>query len=214
MNQVHSNSNSIHIHYANQLNKDSLPFDNRKDAVIIGRGNESKNRFIFDLNTLNLFFLNFSPSPDILNIYRDSFSQEQIDKSIFSFIHAAHLQQLKHKLSGNVITWQGPSIPGTVTLNALPTCADWLGRMMKNHNIYLSGCDFDMKGRRFIAERDGLKIAMQRNGVRLNEPYNRKNKYIFITPNRYFHTYMEPAVVEQHKNMLQRKGGIIKELTS
>jgi hypothetical protein len=91
------------------------------------------------------------------------------------------------------------------------TAADWIGFQLSGKNIYLMGTDFDQNGRKFMCERDGLKIAMQRNGQRLDGCDTKRNKYIFLIPNRYFHNYMDPEKVRTYVKALL-KSRIIKEV--
>jgi hypothetical protein len=191
----------------------AIPFDIRKDAVIIGRGDHTRAKTWFDLNRVNLFYLNHSPAQWILDVYRQTPSQgeELIKKSIFSFISASHLKQLSPEIHGNILSWHGKFLSGIMVTNCLPVCADYLGSVMKERNIYMIGVDFDAPGRAFTAERDGLKIAIKKHGVPVNADYNGKNKYIFLNPNRYFKGYMTVAEVNRHLQALRENKTIIKE---
>lgn len=217
MNRVHKHKRKIF--YLNDFHDDreKAPFDHRKDAVIIGRGNRNKDRFLFDLERLNIFFLNFAPPQWAYDFYSENFSKRMKD-SIYAFIHGAHIDALKPGLDSkvNIITWRAQAHNQMFTVkNCLGKCAEYLGKTLRGRNIYLCALDFDeyRPNRAWEMDRDALKIAMRNHGTHLDGPYNYRNKYIFVTPNRYYTThYMPIPVVTQYREKLKRDKYIVREV--
>jgi len=214
------NSNKVHVnqvherqtYYLNDFyhEPEKAPFDTSKNAVIIGRGNRNKERFYFNLNNLNIFFLNFAPPKWAFEFYQKKFP-ERLKDSIFAFIHGAHIDALKPNLASsvNIITWKKETRFSMFGVkNCIGKCAEWLGMTLKGKDIYLCALDFDEPRPRgaWEMDRDALKGAMQKHGTYPEDgPYLYKNKFKFITPNRYYTADYMPvekvdACLEKLKN--------------
>ena len=141
--------------------KSAVPFDFlSKDAVVVGRGRINRDRYIFNLEKVNLFFLHHTPSVWAMNYYRNKFP-ETWKKSIFVFIHKGHLDDLlavyKNLKGFNVLSWEGK--PDKIKVNNVSTAAlSFLDAILVRKNIFLSAFDYTNEEQWvFKNNRDGIR---------------------------------------------------------
>lgn len=194
------------------------PFDRNKDFIINARGRKNRNRYLYNLEKVNVFYLNYSPPQWAMDYYKKEFPGE-VGGSLFSFIHGAHLDIHISLLQSaiNVISWRGAgrgpltnylpgvSFPGLVINTASCAVIDYLGQILRGRNIYLTAWDFDRK-------RDWGQEAGRVKGI-ITKHRESRNVFFLINYNEYFGDIIaESQCLEIEKELLD-SGIITKKLT-
>lgn len=204
-----------------------MPFDTKKEPVIMGRGKLSRDNYLFNLEKVNLFFLNYQPPGWALSYYKRKYPKVW-KKSLFAFIHPDHLEDLQkvqaaegRQFEINILTWKG-KLEGIRTNNISVAAADWLGGIKVKGNIYLSAFDFDnIPQWRFRKTKEGREWWLEERDWKYETRYLKqifkkyvKIKYQFITYNQYFRDYMPIDICEGLKKKLIESRIINLELTA
>jgi hypothetical protein len=212
------------IHWLNELiPKNKIPFNREKDAVIIGRGKLNRDRFLFNLEKVNCLFLHHKPPQWALNYYKKAYP-DHYKKSLYTVIHGSHLREiLEVKKYGSfpILSWKGSRLKGVKCNNVSTATVDYMGQVLSGRNIYLSAFDFTTgpywthkecangKIEWWQCERDWSIEARHIKDV-INK--NKKNKYRFITYNRF--CCKSELETEQHKNRMYLYEYIDEEFTN
>lgn len=199
-----------------------VPFDTRKDFVILGRGDINRDRFYFNLNQVNVFYLNYQPVQWVWEHYKRSFPKHYRN-SLFSFIHASHTADFLNvdEYRPDIITWN-PGYRGIKQNNVSIAALSYLNKILKWKTIYLAAFDF--------IERLEWKYKIGQNGEKLWYQIVRSfhqeikhmrgmvkgfslNKFVFVTPTRGMEDFFPVSKSHEWKERLKQNGTIEKELT-
>lgn len=199
------------------------PFRIGGDVILVGRGDKNKDRFLFNLDKVLVFFLNFSPPKWALDWYKREHPDSWKTK-LFSFVHGVHLDDFLEirETELDIITWKDAP-RGIKTNNISNAAVGILKRLLKKKNIYLSAFDFDVKKqwvfdekpngvRDWRHEERSFEIEAKNLSEEIKREDQNKNKVLFLTFNRYFANYMSAGACEEIKANLEDAGIIKREL--
>ena len=215
------------------------PFPTGNDVIIVGRGEKNKDRFLFDLTRVTVFFLNYSPPQWAITWYMQKYPKIW-SRRLFSFVHGSHLKDFEKIWQSkiNVISWrrQDESQPlhelpglnfkltGLKTNNISIAAIDYLKKTLKKKTIYLCAIDFHVKKewcytlqpnkRRKWELRDrDFKIETRLLEPVIMEEHQNENKVLFVTFNPFFKKYMNQEDCNRTKKKLIESANIQRELT-
>lgn len=169
-------------------------YDRERPVVLVARGRKNKDRFLFDLRQVTVVYLNYSPPQWAYDYYRENYPDE-IDRSLFSFIHGAHRNVHFPRIQSpvNIITWRGMNLYVPLyseswdvsdfndfqRKNTSVAALFWFSHVTwKKYPIYLSAFDMD-RDKDWSQEVESMKKIM--------DEYQRYGReYAFLTPNRFF----------------------------